>query len=299
MPAVSETASNEKRQAIMAICYDFDRTLTPEEMQAQGFIQSLQEKVSDFWESSNKLAYDNSMDNNLAYMYLMLKGAENKFYVKRDELVEAGSKVKLFNGVDTWFDRIDAYAAKKGVTVEHYIISSGLREMIEGTSIAGKFKKIYANSFLYNESGVAIWPAQIINFTNKTQFLFRIEKGALDVNDDNVNTYYSAENMRIPFRNMVYIGDSNTDIPCMKLVNSFGGYSIGVFDPVSNDKSKVYSLIRDRRIKFFSPADYSEGSDLELLLKNIVNNVATTEVLQRKYEAFCRESKDFLEKKAE
>ena len=135
--------------------------------------------------------------------------------------------------------------------------------MIEGTEVAKYFKKIYASSFYFDEYGVAVWPAQCINYTNKTQFLFRIKKGALEINDTKVNDYLSEDQSRVPFRNMVYIGDSDTDIPCMKLVSINGGYSIGVHGKES--KNKVFKMIEENRIKYFTEADYSEDSELEKL----------------------------------
>ena len=152
--------------------------------------------------------------------------------------------------------------------------------MIEGTEVADKFKKIYASSFYFDESGVAVWPAQVVNYTNKTQFLFRIEKGVLDINDSAVNESFSPEEMRVPFRNIVYIGDSDTDIPCMKLVTSYGGHSIGVYNAESKDKTKVYKMMRDGRIKYFAPADYREGTELDLLVKAIINRTAANEALE-------------------
>ncbi len=188
--------------------------------------------------------------------------------------------MQLFPGVDTWFDRINEYGERKGVMVEHYIISSGLKEMIEGTAVANKFKKIYASSFYFNEYGVAVWPAQVVNYTNKTQFLFRIEKGVLDVNDQKVNAYFEPDEYRVPFRNMVYVGDSDTDIPCMKLVNLHGGHSIGVYNPKTKDKTKVYKMLEENRIKYFVPADYTADSPLETLLKEIIDRTKTNEVLE-------------------
>ena len=267
---------------VVAICYDFDKTLSPDNMQAQGYIQSVGYDVNEFWKKTNILAEDNEMDANLAYMFMMVQEAEGKVIFTRDKLVEYGSKVKLFNGVVDWFDRVNKYGEDNGVIVEHYIISSGLKEMIEGTEIAkkGVFTKIYASSFLYNDRGVAIWPAQAINYTNKTQFLFRIEKGVLGVNDDGVNHYFTPDKLRVPFRNMVYIGDSETDIPCMKLVNSYGGYSIGVYNPKSKDKSKVYQMLKDNRIKMFAEADYSENSEIDSIVKAIIERTASNEVLE-------------------
>ena len=269
---------------VLAICYDFDKTLSPDNMQAQGYIQSLNfEKAEEFWKKSDILAEENDMDQNLAYMYLMIEDAVGKFYVTPEKLRDYGSKVELYKGVDTWFRRIREFGEANGVKVEHYIISSGLKEMIEGTKIAGEFEKIYASAFYYNDKGSAVWPAQVVNFTNKTQFLFRIEKGVLDVNDDGVNKYYAPDELRVPFRNIVYIGDSETDVPCMKLVNVYGGHSIGVYDPDKQNKNKVQALIRQNRIKYYAPADYSEGSVMEELLHDIILKTAIYERLENKH----------------
>lgn len=276
---------HKEKHPVVAICYDFDKTLSPDDMQAQGYIQSVGYNVKDFWDKSNALARANDMDTNLAYMYTMMVEAQGNLLFTKKNLEEYGSKVKLFKGVDGWFDRIRDYGKTKGVIVEHYIISSGLKEMIEGTSIAkkGVFEKIYASSFYYNERNVAVWPAQVINYTSKTQFLFRIEKGTLDINDPAVNDYFPPDQMRVPFRNIVYIGDSDTDIPCMKLVNSSGGHSIGVYNPDTNDKTKVLKMIRDNRIRHFAPADYTENGELDRLVKEIINKTATYEVLESHY----------------
>ena len=224
------------------------------------------------------------MDQNLAYMFTMKTESEGKVLFTKTELEKFGSEVKLFPGVEDWFERIRKYGEEKGVIVEHYIISSGLKEMIEGTSIAkkGAFKKIYATSFYCDKNGVAVWPAQVVNYTNKTQFLFRITKGVLDVNDSKVNDFFSESDLRVPFRNMVYLGDSDTDIPCMKLVKTRGGYSIGVFNPETNDKTKVYKMTRDNRIDYFVPADYSENTELDTLIKTIIDKTFFNELLENK-----------------
>ena len=292
----------ERRQKearpVLAICYDFDKTLSPDDMQAQGYIQSVGYKVDAFWEESNAVARANDMDSNLAYMYKMVREAEGNFVFTRRALEEYGAHVKLFDGVDTWFDRIRAYGESRGVIVEHYIISSGLREMIEGTSIArrGVFERIYACSFYFNERGVAVWPAQAVNYTNKTQFLFRIEKGMLDPNDPGVNDYIPPEQMRVPFRNMVYIGDSDTDIPCMKLVTAYGGHAIGVYNPATEDKQKVRRMMRDGRIRYFAPADYTEGAPIEGLVRAIIDKTAAYEVLE---EAHARDSAEAFSEDAQ
>ena len=274
----------ETKQPVVAICYDFDKTLSPNDMQAQGFIQSVGYDIPEFWDESNSLAKENNMDQNLAWMYEMKKRSEGKTLFTRTALKDYGSKVKLFPGVEDWFKRIKKYGVDEGVKVEHYIISSGLREMIEGTAIANEFVGIFASSFLFDkETDVAIWTALVVNYTNKTQFLFRIEKGILDVNNQEVNDHFAPDQLRVPFRNMIYIGDSDTDIPCMKLVNSYGGYSIGVYNLETSDKSKVYKMMRDERIKYFVPADYSVGKELDRLVKDIITRTAINEKLERKY----------------
>ena len=197
----------ETKQPVVAICYDFDKTLSPNDMQAQGFIQSVGYDIPEFWDESNSLAKENNMDQNLAWMYEMKKRSEGKTLFTRTALKDYGSKVKLFPGVEDWFKRIKKYGVDEGVKVEHYIISSGLREMIEGTAIANEFEGIFASSFLFDkETDVAIWPALVVNYTNKTQFLFRIEKGILDVNNQEVNDHFAPDQLRVPFRNILYRG---------------------------------------------------------------------------------------------
>lgn len=289
---------HKEDRPVVAICYDFDKTLSPNDMQAQGYIQSVGYDVDPFWKESNGMAQANDMDQNLAYMYKMVREAEGRFIFNKKALAEYGAKVELFPGVNEWFERIRKYGEDNGVIVEHYIISSGLKEMIEGTEAAknGTFKKIYASSFYFDERGVARWPAQVINYTNKTQFLFRIEKGVLNINDQGVNEYFPPEQLRVPFRNMVYIGDSDTDIPCMKLVNSYGGHSIGVYNPTSADKSKVYKMIRDNRIRYFAPADYSEGSEIDNLIKSIILATVAREKLENLHITAVTETREEVKK---
>lgn len=288
-----------ENKPILAICYDFDKTLSPDDMQAQGYIQSINYEVADFWKESNKLATDNDMDQNLAYMYMMADKSRGKVLFTKDTLHNDGAKVKLFPGVSTWFDRINQYGKEKGVIVEHYIISSGLKEMIEGTEVADKFKKIYASSFYFDNAGVAVWPAQVVNYTNKTQFLFRIEKGVLDINDQGVNSYFQPSQYRVPFRNMIYIGDSDTDIPCMKLVNTNGGHSIGVYNSETNDKSKVFRMLDENRIRYYVPADYTEGSKLECLVKQIIDRTITNEILEDFHFNCIEEKNDEIKNQSE
>lgn len=275
-----DNRKHKEERPVIAICYDFDKTLSPTDMQAQGFIQSVGCDVNEFWTESNTLGEKNDMDQNLAYMLTMKQKSEGKVLFTKQQLAEYGSKVDLFKGVDTWFKRIKRYGEEQGVIVEHYIISSGLKEMIEGTKVADDFEKIYATSFYYNDNDVAVWPAQVVNYTNKTQFLFRIEKGVLDINDPGVNDSFDPSEIRVPFRNMIYIGDSDTDIPCMKLITVNGGYSVAVYDPETKDKNKAYKMMREKRIKFFAPADYSEGTELDEIVKAIIDRTCANEKLE-------------------
>lgn len=285
--AMNQPVSRRIREElpVLAICYDFDKTLSPDNMQAQGYIQDVGYDVQRFWEESDALAREHGMDSNLAYMFMMVKEAEGNLVLTRSALESYGAKVALYPGVEDWFERIRAYGKEHGVRVEHYILSSGLKEMIEGTSIAkaGAFEAIFASSFYFNHRGTAKWPAQAINYTNKTQFLFRIEKGVLDINDHGVNEYFPTDKIRVPFRNMVYVGDSDTDIPCMKLVNTYGGHSIGVYDPASG-REKVLRLLRENRVRYIAPADYREGEQLDSLLKAIILKTSANEVLERRHE---------------
>lgn len=265
----------------IAICYDFDKTLSPDDMQTFTLIPSFGLDKNSFWKESNKLAEENLMDNNLAWMYQLLNYSKLKrLPIKKDYFNQIGKDVPLYKGVETWFERINQYASKKGIEIEHYIISSGLKEIIEGSRIAHNFKRIYASSYLYTTDSVAEWPAQAVNYTNKTQFIFRIAKGFLDECDERVNNSMLDIQLRIPYENIIYIGDSATDIPCMRLVESKGGYSIGVYDPTSDNRKKVYELYNDKRISFYAPANYSARSELSKFIKQIIDKIAAKEAIK-------------------
>lgn len=265
----------------MAICYDFDKTLSPDDMQTFTLIPSFGIDKNEFWADSNKLAKENLMDNNLAWMHELIRYSKFKGKsLKREYFRETGADVKLYKGVKSWFNKINEYAEKKGIELEHYIISSGLKEIIEGSEIAKYFKCIYASTYLYSTDGVAKWPAQAINYTNKTQFIFRIAKGFLEEYDERVNDSMPDEQLRIPYENIVYIGDSATDIPCMRLVKSKGGYSIGVYDPIKDDRKNVYQLFNDGRLSFYAPADYSAKSEISKYMKQIIDEIATKEAIK-------------------
>lgn len=272
---IKESKKYNNNWPIVAICYDFDKTLSPKDMQNFGLIPKLGCKVSSFWKSSNKLAKDQGMDKILAYMKLIIDKAQGQDEkIARDDFNELGKTIELFQGVETWFERINEIANGLEINVEHYIISAGIKEIIEGTSIAKYFTEIYASEFYYDQYGKPVWPCQVVNYTSKTQYLFRINKDCLDLSDeDSVNDYIPDEFRRIPFKHFIYIGDSETDIPAMKIVKQGGGVSIGVYNPVSCNIEKVTNLLQQERIDFLMPANYTEGSKIEETVKSILKKI--------------------------
>ncbi len=271
---------------IVAIMYDFDKTLSPKDMQEYGFIGGLGMNSEEFWEKSRINMVNHNMDQILAYMLTILQEAEGRMLLTRSVFNEMGRDVKLFDGLETWFERTTLYGEKLGLEIEHYIISSGLKEIIEGTEIAHKFKEIYAAEYCYNEKSIPIWPAMAVNYTSKTQFLFRINKGVLDVTEHKgLNESTPDNKKRIPFRNMIYIGDGLTDVPCMKLVKINGGYSIAVY---SEDRSIADSLIEQDRIDFVVKADYRENSDMEKTVHTILNQIDS---INKVYELHAKHKK--------
>ena len=262
----------------VAIAYDFDGTLSPGNMQEHSFIPKIKTTPKKFWNKAELLAKENEADNVLTYMNLMVTEARAKGVpIRKQDFRDHGKSVILFKGVKTWFERINRYGREIGLKIEHYIISSGIHEMIDGTPIANRFERIYASSFKYDANGVAEWPALAINFTTKTQYLFRINKGALDVYDSKkINEYVPMEERPIPFENMIFLGDSEIDIPCFSLVKSLGGHSIAVYKPnTKGAKRRAEYLAEDGRVNFVAPADYSSGSYIDEVVKAILDKISS------------------------
>ena len=265
-----------KKLIPMAISYDFDGTLAPGNMQEYDFIPALNMRSKHFWSSVNTLAAQHEMDQILAYMYMMLEEARKAHVaVRRNDFKNFGAKITLFPGVQDWFKRINAYAKEKGVRLEHFIISSGIREMVEGTPIFKEFKKVYASGFMFDHNGVACWPALAVNYTTKTQYLFRINKGSLDVHDNSViNKFVPKELRPVPFGHMIFVGDGETDIPCMRLLKDQGGHSIAVYNPGKRGaKRNAEQLIQDGRATLIAAADYQAGSTIDKAVKAIIDKV--------------------------
>jgi len=275
-----------KNIPIMAIVYDFDGTLSPRDMQEYDFIPKLGMSSKKFWKEVQEKAQEYNSDRILTYMHCMVKKAQEKnVSVQKKKFREFGKEVELFKGVKSWFNRINQYAKKHDLRVEHYIVSSGILEMIMASPIRRWFKKIFASTFIYDSNDVACWPAIAVNYTTKTQFLFRINKGSLDISDDSkINRYVPQEERPIPFERMIYIGDGSTDVPCMKLVKEQGGHSIAVYSPHKSRK-KAHSLINQGRVNFVLPADYSKNKSLDKVVKSIIDKISATarvQILEKK-----------------
>ncbi len=266
-------------QPIMAIMYDFDKTLSTTDMQNYSFIPNLGLTPEQFWGDTTIFSEKTGVERILSYMYVMIKKAkENNIKLTREYLNECGKNIKFFPGVTTWFKRINEYGASKGVKVEHYLVSSGTKEIIEGSSIFNEFKAVFGCEYYY-ENDEPVWPKLAINYTQKTQFFFRIAKGVVDTSDDegvNIKT----KKLRVPYENIVYMGDGMTDIACMTLVKKNGGHSIALYP--EKDQQKVRQLYDEGRVSFICRADYGANSDLEKIIQLIIDKIATYTEIEKK-----------------
>ncbi len=268
---------------IIALMYDFDKTLSPRNMQEYGFMDGLDMTAAEFWQECTAITKKHHMDSILAYMYLMLEKGKSGLVLRRETFNALGRTVKLFPGVESWFDRINAYCEERGAVCEHYISSSGLKEIIEGSKTAGAFKDIYAAEFLYGDDKLARWPAMAVNYTSKTQFLYRVNKGVFDVTDQkSLNEHTPEDKRRVPFGNMIYFGDGDTDVPCMKIVSMFGGNSVAVYNPADEKKKKgAQKLHRQGRVNFYTPAVYTRDSRTYQIVCAIIDKIKAESELKR------------------
>ena len=272
------------KKPIVALIYDFDGTLSPGNMQEFGFIQAVGKTAEEFWKMSDGIAVRDDASNVLAYMKLMFDEAHKAgIPLRRENFRAFGRDIELFPGVREWFGLVNAYGASKGVKVEHYINSSGLKEIIEGSPIAGEFKHIYAGTFIYNDEGEAVWPGIAVDYTAKTQFIFKINKGIFSAHDTKmVNASIADDKKRIPYPNMIYMGDGETDIPCMKIVGMFGGNPIAVYDLANaRKKATAEKLRRQGRVKFTAPADYTADGRAFKLVYAIIDRIKADDAVGR------------------
>lgn len=276
-----------QEKPIIAIMYDFDKTLSRSDMQDYGFIPSLGMTPDEFWGETGKFQKKSGVERILSYMYTMVRLCKEKnIKLTRKMLNDMGKNIDFFDGVQTWFDRINKYGLTQGVQVEHYIISSGTKEIVEGSKIAKNFKEIFGCEFYYDPvTKTPVWPKLAINYTQKTQYVYRIRKGALDLTDDvSINT--KTEKIRIPYTNMIYLGDGMTDIPCMQLIQNNHGHSIAIYS--EDDKKSLKKLLEEQRTNVCVKADYTRGSDLEKVIKDIIQSVSNEAYLKIKNQEVAR-----------
>ena len=270
----------------MAIMYDFDKTLSTTDMQNYAFIPALGMTPDEFWGATGEFSKKTGCERILSYMWMMIKLSKEKgIQCTQKWLNSLGKEVRYYPGVETWFKRINEYGKSKGVRVEHYLVSSGTKEIIDGTSIAKEFKKIYGCEFYYDpETKLPVWPKFAINYTQKTQYFFRISKGITNKTDDSVNN--KTVSRRIPYENMVYLGDGMTDVPCMVLVKQNNGNAIAIYN--KKEQGNVSSLLRGGRVNFACLADYSENSDLDKTMKLIIDKISINHTLKCKEEELLK-----------
>lgn len=280
-----DSGSQRFDKKTIALVYDFDGTLSPRPMQEYSFLPQLGIAPADFWAECTRVAREQQADPLITYMHLMYKMAREKgLRIDREDLVKQGADVELFPGVEDWFGEIANYigirAEIAGVSIRHYLVSSGLTEIIEGTAIRRYFHNVFASEYWFDAYELP-FPKRVITDTGKTQYLFRINKGIEDLGES-INAHMPEEARPIPFRNMIYFGDGETDVPSMALMRKSGGHAVAVhaaghrkgFDTCAE-------LFRAGRVDFFAAADYRRGSDLfkrtSLLLDRILADIAVQE----------------------
>lgn len=262
-----------------ALIYDFDGTLARGNLQERSFIPNIGMSRENFWAEVKKRTREKDADEILIYMQLMVERAKERgIAVSADELRRHGQEAELFPGLNekAWFNRINHFGFEKGLSIEHYIISSGIEEMIRGCPIHDAFQHVFASKFIY-ENDNAAWPGVAINYTTKTQYLFRINKGIENHwNNEAINAYTPENRRPIPFDRMIFFGDGDTDIPTMKMMTYRGGHSVAVYDDKRTDRDldKIHRLLSDNRVNFVAPADYEERSQLDIIVKGILGRIA-------------------------
>ena len=267
-----------KKPVKVAFMYDFDLTLSPRNMQEFSFQNLIGTTKEEWWDDVNEFGKKHNMDGALAMMYKLITVTKQKgITLKRQDIVNLGKDIEFFEGVETFFKRMTDYAKTKGLELKHYIISSGLKEIIEGTKIAHNFERIFASQFAYDQNDIPFWPSQAVKYTTKKQYIFRIRKNAMDdlYNAKSVNEYIECKDELVPYENFVYFGDGETDIPCMRTVSKKGGTSICVYAPNSKKYKECKKLYLEHRSDYLAEADYREGTELDKICKMLLDKIAS------------------------
>lgn len=267
-------------QTTIGLIYDYDQTLSPNYMQDEVLFPHFGINPTQFWKKSRELVDSEGYDGELAYLKALLD------YLAMDrptnaDLRRLGGNLKFYPGLPALFEELNVVLTDQhcmlGIKVEHYIVSSGLKALLDGSQLAPHVKKIFGCEFGEDADGRITFPKRVISHTTKTQYLFRINKGMLEPNED-VNDHMAPELRPIPFQNMIYVGDGPTDVPCFTLMKKYGGHALAVYNPTETNRSsfkKCYQLsaLADR-VKHIAPADYRPGSHLRLLLEEMVTEIA-------------------------
>jgi len=268
-------------QTTIALVYDYDQTLSPVYMQDDVLFPAFGINAMQFWKRCDQLVKEFGYDNELAYLKVILD------YLGMDrptnaELKALGAKLQFYPGVPEVFDELGDHVLLEehraiGVRIEHYIVSSGLKVLLDGSRLAGSVKAIFGCEFAEDEQGKIAFPRRVISHTTKTQYLFRIHKGMLDHRQD-VNDHMPAELRPVPFENMIYIGDGPTDVPCFTLMKRYGGHAVAVYNPEDESRrsfQKCYQLATHAdRVKHIAPSDFRGGSHLRLLMEEMIGEIA-------------------------
>ena len=276
-------------QNTIAIIYDYDQTLSPTYMQDEALFPVFGINPSHFWQRCGELVREQGFDNELAYMKVLLDCLEMDRPTNA-RLRELGERLNFYKGLPEMFVEFqNGLLAEEhlelGISVEHYIVSSGLKPLIEGSRLAPYIRKIFGCEFAVDERDRITFPKRVISHTQKTQFLFRINKGMLEMDED-VNDHMAPELRPVPFQNMVYVGDGPTDVPCFTVMRRNGGQAIAVYnpeDPTRASFKKCYQLCTHAdRVKNIAPSDFRQGSHLRLLLEEMVREIAERIVQRRR-----------------
>ena len=257
----------------IALCYDFDGTLCSGYMQDQKLLHDCKIEPKNFWIKVVNYAKENHCDPTLAYLMLLeqqMRSAGLK--VNAETFKKYGRELKLFKGVNEWFSRIKQFGKLHNIEIQHFIISSGLADVIKGCTFIKDINLVYASSYIYDD-GKGVWPKLSVNYSNKVQFLYRINKGTFDVFDQvGVNAKKDAnDSVNIPFENFIFFGDGETDVPCFSVNQKNSGKNICIYEK-GNEKSfdigkKLYS---EGRVHYLLDGDYSENSEIDKLIKQFI-----------------------------
>jgi hypothetical protein len=290
---------------IIVIAYDFDGTLTPQPMQEYTILPEIGIKGKKFWNEVKKESKKTRGEEIVTYMRLMLRRSDEKnFPITRKMLGSLADKIKFYAGVTTYFDRINEYVKNKtegNIRLRHYVISSGLKEILNRVKIKKHFHKIFASEYWYDHYGAAKFPLIVVNDTLKTQFLFRINKGKENL-DESINEYMPLIDRPVPFQNILYIGDGLTDVPCMTVTTKQGGYAIAVYKPYSSDgKGICQELLTANRVDMIAKADYSKDTELEsaikIILDTMIQGVYINDMYYHQYIRYLKDKGDKSGKK--